>query len=432
MIQAKKYLFAFVAFVATCGPLGAQPRVFTLDELLSVADTCSAPLRASRLAADASRAEQEAVDRRVLTPDVRLDAAVGYLGNGYGWGRDSSYSFTVPIPHFSTRFGVEAQQVVFSGGAARAARQQAAQGARLASLDAAQRRQEVRLQLVGLYLDLFRLQCQASVLDSNVARTRRLVDDIRALHESGVALKNDLTRNELRLSELLQQRASVADELRVVGRQAATLAGLGPTAVVLPDSSFLHALPQPTLYVDSLALSLQVAQAQVALAEARLRQSRASLWPSLAVVAQDRLEGPVTIDITPYDINYNYWFVGLSLNYNLSALWKSRSGMRAERLRLEESRLRRQYAADVHRSERDAASIRLAEAERRCATRRQSVALARENYELVYRRYLSDVARLIDLLDAADVRLRAELDLVSARADVAYQHYVLQYVAGRL
>ncbi|MBR1644729.1 MAG: TolC family protein [Bacteroidales bacterium] len=432
MIQAKKYLFAFVAFVATCGPLGAQPRVFTLDELLSVADTCSAPLRASRLSADASRAEQEAVDRRVLTPDVRLDAAVGYLGNGHGWGRDSSYSFTVPMPHFSTRFGVEAQQVVFSGGAARAARQQAAQGARLASLDAAQRRQEVRLQLVGLYLDLFRLQCQASVLDSNVARTRRLVDDIRALHESGVALKNDLTRNELRLSELLQQRASVADELRVVGRQAATLAGLDPTAVVLPDSSFLHALPQPALYVDSLALSLQVAQAQVALAEARLRQSRASLWPSLAVVAQDRLEGPVTIDITPYDINYNYWFVGLSLNYNLSALWKSRSGVRAERLRLEESRLRRQYAADVHRSERDAASIRLAEAERRCATRRQSVALARENYELVYLRYLSDVARLIDLLDAADVRLRAELDLVSARADVAYQHYVLQYVAGRL
>ena len=89
----------------------------TLDELLAQADSGSVALRVARSGVEAAREAAVGADRATLLPDLSLSATVGYLGDGYGWGRDSSYSFPVPMPHFSTRFGLAAQQVIYAGGA---------------------------------------------------------------------------------------------------------------------------------------------------------------------------------------------------------------------------------------------------------------------------------------------------------------------------
>ena len=404
----------------------------SLHALLRKADSTSVTIQAARRATDAARELQTSANRAMLSPDLRLNASVGYLGNGYGWGRDSNYSFTVTMPHFSTRFGIEAQQVIYAGGALRAARRQSELGVRMSELDYEQQRQNLRLQLAGLYLDLYRSLRQLEVYDSNIVLTERLIDDIRARREQGTALKNDLTRYELQLATIQMQRIRVENDLDVTNSQIVALASLPQGMRILPDSSFLGEQPAKALGQPGEALAVQIADVKAQMAAEQTKQSRAAMLPYLALVAEDQLSGPVTIDITPYNINYNYWFVGLVLNYNLSGLWKDNHSVRSAKMKHEQAQLQRQAADEQVRQTLNAAAIRLGEAQRNLVIKQKNCELATQNYNLVADRYQNDLALLVDMLDAANTKLAAELDLVTARIEVVYRGYVLDYINGNL
>ena len=59
-----------------------------------------------------------------------------------------------------------------------------------------------RFMALGQYLDLFKIQNRMKVYEQNIALTRRLIDDIHAKQEQGMALKNDVTRYELQMETL--------------------------------------------------------------------------------------------------------------------------------------------------------------------------------------------------------------------------------------
>ena len=61
-----------------------------------------------------------------------------------------------------------------------------------------------------------------------------------------------------------------------------------------------------------------------------------------------------------------------------------------------------------------------------------SVKQAEENFRIMRNRYLNQLAILTDLLDADNLRLDAELQLTTARAQVVYTYYELQRAAGKL
>lgn len=430
MIRAKKTILAALAAVFFTGNLYSQERMMTLDELLAQADSGSVALRVARSGVEAAREAAVGADRATLLPDLSLSATVGYLGDGYGWGRDSSYSFLVPMPHFSTRFGLAAQQVIYAGGAMQSARRQAELGVRMEELGYEQRRQDVCLQLVGYFLDLYRAQRQLEVYDSNLALTQRVIADLRAKHEQGTALKNDLTRYELQLATLQTQRTSVENNLRITNSRMVTLAGLPQGTRIVPAVD--DELNGDAVSADALPLAVQMAETKSNMAEVQMDKSRAALLPYVALVAQDQLEGPVTIDITPYDINYNYWFVGIALKYDISSLWKNNREVRAARLRHEQARLERQDAEEQMAQTLSAARIHLDEAVSNHAVKQQSLQLATENYNLVADRYENDLALLVDMLDASNQKLSAELDLIAARLTVVYNQYLIQYLNGKL
>lgn len=81
-------------------------------------------------------------------------------------------------PHFGNSFALEAQQVVYAGGAVNA-------GIRVAELqrDMAANIEHSTLNIerfkaLGQYLDLFKIQNRMKVYEQNIALPRRLIDDI--------------------------------------------------------------------------------------------------------------------------------------------------------------------------------------------------------------------------------------------------------------
>lgn len=67
------------------------------------------------------------------------------------------------MPHFGNNFALEAQQVIYAGGAINSSITLAELGQQMAALDWQKNRQEIRFLLTGYYLDLYKLNNQLQV-----------------------------------------------------------------------------------------------------------------------------------------------------------------------------------------------------------------------------------------------------------------------------
>ncbi len=65
-------------------------------------------------------------------------------------------------------------------------------------------------------------------------------------------------------------------------------------------------------------------------------------------------------------------------------------------------------------------------------TQEKSLQLAKENYAVTANRYNNDLVLLIDLLDADNIKLDAEIQYVNARINIIYNYHRLLYVTGTL
>ena len=56
------------------------------------------------------------------------------------------------------------------------------------------------------------------------------------------------------------------------------------------------------------------------------------------IVAEEHFDGPITIEVPVIDKNFNYWFAGIGVSYNLSALYKGNKKIRQSKATLNQSK----------------------------------------------------------------------------------------------
>ena len=134
----------------------------------------------------------------------------------------------------------------------------------------------------------------------------------------------------------------------------------------------------------------------------------------------------------PIDKNFNYWYVGVGVKYNIASLYKSNKSLK--RSRLTTRRALQQYDDAKEQTELavKADYIRYMEAHEQLNTQIKNVELANQNYAIVNNRYKNDMALITDMLDASAAKLSAEQQLVNARINIIYHYYKLLYVSGTL
>ena len=338
-------------------------------------------------------------------------------------------------PHFGNSFALEAQQVVYAGGAIDA-------GIRMAELqrDMAISGQRTtlnaqRFMSLGQYLDLFKIQNRMKVYEQNIALTRRLIDDIHAKQEQGMALKNDVTRYELQMETLLLGLRRLHDQQAILNHQLCNTLGISETLIV-PDSTIVSQAfaKGDEQYWQQAALnsSPQMEQSELStkMAEQQLKLAKSELLPKVAVVAADNFSGPFTYDIPPIDKNINYWYVGVGVRYSLSSLFKQNKKVRQAKTGVLQSHQQQQVVAESLDNQIQQAWTLWQQTYADLDTQKKSVELARQNYEVVNERYLNQLALITDMLDASNIRLNAELQEVDARINIVYAYYKLKFIAG--
>ena len=161
------------------------------------------------------------------------------------------------------------------------------------------------------------------------------------------------------------------------------------------------------------SIDLQRSELGVRMNEQSLRLERSARLPRIAVVAADHLDGPVTIEVPALDNNFNYWYVGLGIRYDLSSLFKSGKKISQARLNVRRARESFQLAREQVENAVQAGYVNFMTSFTDLKTQEKTVELADQNYEVISYRYENGLALLTDMLDASNMKLSAGLALLN-------------------
>lgn len=429
--------FAYLAFFLSTTGLCAQERVFTLDELFSLADKNSKSIRLHQLVI--REAEQGIkVARNAYLPSLSVKAEATYIGDGCMTDRDFSNAVHADMPHWGNSFVVKAQQTLYAGGSIQSSVRQSKLQKQAAEQTHLDNRQNLRFLLAGYYLDLFQLRNQERVYRKNIEQTHLLVKDMQAAYQQGTALKSDITRYELQLQNLELGLTSTINRLNVLNHQLVTTIELPVETRIVPDTLYLKQLMVDDLQENEWkagmndAPSLKLTDIDIALGKNQKRLIQAERLPHITFSATNDFNGPILVEVPPLNNNFTYWFVGVGVSYNLDALFKSKRKLRQADIAIQRLEEKRRLAEEELENSIHKAYINLQEAYIRLRTQQKSVQLAHENFDIVRQRYMNGLALITDMLDASNTQLDMELQLANYQVGILYQYFLLKRQIGTL
>lgn len=371
-------------------------------------------------------------------PSIQAHVELNYIGDGVMTDRNFAHAVHADMPHLGNSFVLKASQVIYAGGAVAKGIERSKLQKKEAELEYVETRQDIRFLLAGYYLDLFQLNNQKRVYESNISQTRLLVKDMKASYRQGTALKSDITRYELQLQSLELSLTSVKDKIDVLSHKLATAVGLEPDVLILPDTTELLKFNVENRTEEDWLLEIHHTPS-VRLADIRIEQEknkqdliRAERRPKISLVAANDFTGPILIEVPPLNNNFTYWYAGVGISYNIDALFKSKRKLKQAQLATRKMEEARRVAEEEAENDIHAAYVNLNEAYIRLRTQKKSVQLAHENFNIVRQRYVNGLALITDMLDASNTQLDMELQLANYQIGILYQYYLLKKLTGNL
>lgn len=437
-MRRKRQLTVAVLVAALSGVAAhAVQRPMSIAEMLELADQNSTSIQSGETAVEEATAAVEAAKAERL-PDVSAQLSLSYLGDGYIWDRDFSNGMSVDMPHFGNNFALKASQAIYTGGAVTSGINIAKMGKQMAEIGYAENRRDVHFVLVGYYLQIFQLMNQERVFTENISLTQQVIDQMKARHDAGTALRNDITRYELQLKTLELNRTRVIDNRKIINHQLLTVIGLPAETEIIPDTATVSTIPAALAEGDwqhaatLQSTALQRASLNIEMSREKEKLEKSEQLPKIAIVAEDNFNGPVTIEVPALDNNFNYWFVGIGISYNFSSLFKNNKKIKEARIATRHAEEQYTLAQERVENSVQAAYTTLLTSFTELETQQKSVDLAVENYDVISNRYNNELALITDLVDAANTKLSAELGLVNARINLIFNYYNMLYVSGQL
>ena len=438
---------AFLIAVATAMVAKAQTeRKMTVDELFQLVESNSKTLRQEKISVEFAKKGIEAA-RSARLPELTASASVSMNGDVVMMDRDFTNAHGFAAPRWGNSLALEAQQVVYAGGAIDAGIALATLQHQQAQVGEQQRRQQQRFLALGQYLEIFKLKNREQVVRQNIDLTQRLINDIQAIHEQGMALKNDVTRYELQMETLRLNLKRLQDQRGILNHQLCNQ--LGIDGEIIPSLT-TDPMPEQSSPIRSLspkgegsemswqnralttAPSIQKAEIGQKIASQQLRLAKSEMRPKVAMVAADNFNGPFTYDIPPIDKNFNFWYVGVGVKYPISSLFKQNKKVQQARIHTRQAEQSYTVAAEQLNNQVQQAYTYYQQAFVELETQQKSVQLAQQNYQVVNDRYLSQLALITDMIDASNIKLDAELKEVDARIGIIFAYYRLKYISGTL
>lgn len=409
----------------------------SISQLFEKIEDNNKELRTSKTGVEAANLGIESAKSKRL-PDLDASLSFSYIGNALLTDRNFSNVHGLKSPHVGNNFALQAQQVVYAGGAINAGIKLAELGKQQAEVGVKLTRQQARFIALGQYLDLYKIDNRIRVYEKNIELTRQLIDDIKEKQKQGMAQKNDITRYELQMESLKLGLTALHNNRSILNHQLCNTLDIDAGKQIIPDATIAdknYAKDDEAYWQSASLVSsplMEQSNNAIRIAEQKEKIAKSDLLPKVAFVAADNFDGPILFELPPVDKNLNVWYVGVGVKYSLSSLFKSNKRIKQAAVETRQAKEAHAVQAEQLNNRVQAAYVQYQQTYVELETQKKSVELAQQNYEVMNARYLSQLALVTDMVDASNLKLNAELSEVDARINIVYAYYRMKYVAGEI
>src|SRR5690606_9325804 len=289
----------------------------------------------------------------------------------------------------------------------------------------------IALDAVEAHLDVLRNQALVELARENVEQHRRILGQVRQLADRGAGSIGDVRQAEARLAEAQSSFALAEGNLRDAEAVYLAVVGTPPTDLeegmapvfALPES------PDASAAVASVSSpTVQLANADVDVAQAELRGARAGYYPNLdlelGAAAGDNLDGLEGRDVSAQAL--------LVLRYNLFRGGGDIAREREAFLRVKEARQNLRVAQRNAGQEARTAYHALITARARLDALRDGVEAQRATRDIYAQQFDLGQRGLLDLLDAENELFVSRSNLVTATYTEMFAVYRVLAVIGAM
>ena len=412
-------------------------RVLKVDELFSLAQQNSKKLAISKEGIALSHKKTE-IAKSARLPEISTSASVGYISSATVLNPDFKYTETIAIPHFSNNYDLEASQVLYNGNAVNNSIAKAKLEQKLSELSYDKDSEEIKITLLAQYLDLYNLYNQQKVLKNNINLAKTRLKNIKDLNKEGMVTKNDVIRSELQIADLTLMADKVNNNIAIINKELCVILGMNDNTRIMVDPAITMIQPEENTYQGYLSTAFSQTPAMRAnsvyeqIADKNIKIAKAQKLPKISLYATDGMVRPYIYVMPPLDDYINLYQAGVKLTYNISSIYHAKEHIEEAEIQKSIQQKKSELVHDQTELEVNAAYIKYEEAKKEFTTQEKSRVLADDNYRIVEKKYLNQLALLTDMLDASSAKIAAELNLSNAGVNIIYRWYQLQKATGNL
>ena len=382
------------------------------------------------VAADRQAIEQELRQARAeYLPSIDLRGAAGpeYTDTPVTRGRFDNKSDTKTLLRLESQLTLT--QMLFDGFATQSEVQR-----QIARMDSASRRVQeaaefIALDAVEAHLDVLRNQALVELARQNIVQHQRLSGQVRQLERQGAGSIGDVRQAESRLADAQNALAVALGNLRDAEAVYLAVVGVPPENLeegVVPIAALPESPDASAALASVTSPTVQIADADVDVAEAELRGARAGYYPNLdlelGASAGDNLDGIEGRDVTARAL--------LVLRYNLFRGGGDIAREREAFLRIKEARQNLRVAQRDAEREARVSYNALMTARARLEALRAAVEAQRATRDIYAQQFDLGQRGLLDLLDAENELFIARSNLVTATFTERFAVYRVLAVIG--
>ena len=426
-----KRIGLFLAILTVTNTIVAQDYYnLSIEELLDRGITNSVVVKESELKISISEDQSKLAKNKKL-PDMQVSGIFGYVGTSTVLDTDFSFLRHSDAPDWKQNYQFVASQPLYQGGRIKANIQRSEIEKELAQLILQKDKSDLKLWMVGKYLDLYNLYKEKEIYEQNIERSNVSLKDIRKMREEGMITSNDVLRSEIQVSNYELSLQQTENNLVLISQQLSIAMGMNEDLVYVPDSSFLS-LPQKILSIEDCIneayltyVELKINNKNIDLAKNNLQLVKTNFRPNLSLQFANSFVRPVPNTSPVYDKYINAWSVTLNLSYHISALYDRKHSLAMAKKQINLQEWEGERAKQNIRINVKTAYLKHTEAIKKIEILENTLKMTKDNYRIVHKKYFNQLAILTDLLDANTLQLNATLQLSSAKANAVYTYYQL-------
>ncbi len=413
-----------------------QERSMTIQELAENVQKNNIQLKLASTAVSIANARIGEVKTNRL-PNISADVSAFYLSDVNIYNLRFNKLQTVDLPNFGNKFDLSANQLLFAGGKINKSIALAELSKTLSENQFEDTDQGVKLNAAELYLNLYNLQNQKQILENNRDLATERTKNTKLFYEQDMITKNELLRAEVLERQLEQSILQVQNAIFITNKNLTLLAGLDGATLIVPtiDNINHEVRDQDEEFFRQIAFEknpqLSASATQIAIAEKNLELTKTDRSPTLAAFAGYNANRPQT-NGTPTDLYSNTYQTGLSLSYNIESLYKNPKKEAVDKILIEQAEQSKEATRQRIEGDVNAAYKNYRQAIEQLAVSAINKSAAEENYRITELKYKNQLITYIEIIDAANTKLQAELQMVDDQTNIILNYVRLLRVTGQL